>query len=276
MTVVTPPQSRPGRHAPAAARHARREPIGGLLVRAGYEFLQSAGVLFTVLSAVRWLFAPASPLARHIPEIQAKLAVMGILIGLVILVAFATPLGKQSGAHLNPAITVGLWRLGLFPGRGVVPYVSAQLAGSLAGVGLARLVWGTAIAAPPVTDAALAPAPGWSAGALFATEFSYTAGLMLVVSLLLSRRLMRFLPLAIAVYVAMVVGLYGPLSGGGANPARQLGPALFSGRTGYLWVYLCAPVAGALAGAALATALRRPHPHPRRSPGRITHKTSRE
>jgi glycerol uptake facilitator-like aquaporin len=71
--------------------------------------------------------------------------------------------GKASGGHLNPAISLAMWRFGTFPGWGVLPYVAAQLTGSLLGVLLARAAWGSSVADPPVAYAALRPAPGWSA-----------------------------------------------------------------------------------------------------------------
>ncbi|WP_208643457.1 aquaporin, partial [Streptomyces diastatochromogenes] len=71
-----------------------------------------------------------------------------------------------SGGHLNPAVTLALWLTGVFPGRGVLPYVAAQLTGSVAGTGLARLVWGPVVA-DRMAYGAVQPRPAWSAVALF-------------------------------------------------------------------------------------------------------------
>lgn len=63
-----------------------------------------------------------------------------------------------------------MWRLGVFPGASVLPYIAAQLVGSVLGVLAARALWGPAVANPPVVDAALHPGQDWSAGGLFVAE----------------------------------------------------------------------------------------------------------
>ena len=83
--------------------------------------------------------------------------------GAVLLVLIRSPWGRRSGAHLNPAVSIGLWLMGAFPGRWVAPYAAAQLAGSLAGAGLARLVWGQAVPAAPIRYAAVQPSPAGTA-----------------------------------------------------------------------------------------------------------------
>jgi glycerol uptake facilitator protein/aquaporin Z len=78
--------------------------------------------------------------------------------------------GKISGAHTNPAISLAMWRFGVFPGRSVIPYIVAQLAGSVLGVIVARAVWGPVIEDSRVMYAVLQPGPSWSAGELFVAE----------------------------------------------------------------------------------------------------------
>ena len=220
------------------------------------EFALTAVLLFTVVTAVRWLIAPASPVA--IADFQVALAVVGVIVGAVLLVLIRSPWGRRSGAHLNPAVSIGLWLMGAFPGRWVAPYAAAQLAGSLAGAGLARLVWGQAVAAAPIRYAAVQPSAGWNGPAVFAAE----SGCLIAVTLLIGFFLAypawaRCLPLALAAATALIVGVLGPRSGGATNPARQFGPALLSGQLNYLAVYLIAPVAGAIVGAGIHQLLQR-------------------
>ncbi|MEU9377894.1 aquaporin [Streptomyces sp. NPDC048255] len=243
---------------PRAARPPVRAPgrLPPLLVTAGYEFALTTGMLFTVVTAVRWMAGPGSPLSDLLPTLRGQLVAMGLLVGAIVTAVLGPSMRRETAGHLNPAVSIGLWLLRVFPGKAVVPFVVAQLAGSLCGVALARLVWGDAAAA--VGDAALAPAPGWSAGAVFAGEAGAMAVIMLIVAFFGTRPpLLRYLPPVIGVCVAAVIIFLGPLCGGGANPARQFGPALVSGTTGVLWVYLLAPVAGSLLAGGVAALARR-------------------
>ncbi len=222
-----------------------------------YEFALTTGMLFTVVTAARWMAGPGSPLSGLVPGPRGQLVVMGLLVGSVVTAVLGPSMRRETAGHLNPAVSIGLWLLRVFPGKAVLPFVVAQLAGSLCGVALARLVWGDAASA--IGDAALAPGPGWGAGPVFLAEAGAMAVMMLIVAWSGTRpALLRLLPPVMGACVAAVIILLGPYSGGGGNPARQFGPALVSGTTGLLWVYLLAPVAGSvLAGAGAALVRRR-------------------
>jgi glycerol uptake facilitator-like aquaporin len=226
------------------------------LARAADEFALTTILLFIAVTLVRWLRDPASPL--YIANPNAALAVIGVLSGVILTVLILAPPGRRSGGHMNPAVTVGLWLMDSFPGRNVLPYVLAQLGGSVAGTGLARLLWGPA-ALSLVSYGAVGPAPAWRSGAVFVAEAGAVILLILVVGFLLAPRSHAVLPYVIGVFVGLVIVFLGPLSGGSINPARQLGPAAFSGQTACLWIYLVAPVAGAALGALVHRLLiRRP------------------
>jgi glycerol uptake facilitator protein/aquaporin Z len=75
-----------------------------------------------------------------------------------------------------------MWVSGAFPGAAVIPYIVAQLAGSLLGVLTARAVWGSVIDGPPVNSACLQPAPGWTNWALFPAEAASMAAIVLLVA----------------------------------------------------------------------------------------------
>jgi glycerol uptake facilitator-like aquaporin len=93
---------------------------------------------------------------------------------------------------MNPAISLAMWRFGVFPGVSVAPYILAQLFGSILGGVAARVVWGPTVAEPPVAYAVLQPGPGWSTLSLFAAETAGMAVIVLVVGLCLSvARLIR-------------------------------------------------------------------------------------
>jgi glycerol uptake facilitator-like aquaporin len=226
------------------------------LARAADEFALTTVLLFIAVTIVRWLRDPASPL--YIADLNVALAVIGVLSGAILTGLILAPAGRRSGGHMNPAVTVGLWLMDAFPGRSVPPYVLAQLAGSVAGTGLARLLWGHA-ALSLVGYGAVRPATTWQPESVFVAEAGSLTLLILVVGFFLARRgHARLLPQVIGLFVGLVIAFLGPLSGGSINPARQLGPAALSGHTTCLWIYLVAPIVGAVLGASVHRLLIRP------------------
>lgn len=177
---------------------------------------------------------------------------VGVVVGLLLSGLILSPLGRASGGHLNPAISLAMWRFGVFPGRGVLPYWAAQLVGVLLGVLLARLVWGPALARPPVVYSALRPAPGWSNAALFPAETASMAVIILLVGVFLSiPRLAPRVPWLVGGLIGAAIAGLGTVAGGSVNPARQFGPAVFAGQFGFLATYLLAPLVGAVVAARL-------------------------
>ncbi|MFD7624107.1 MIP/aquaporin family protein [Streptomyces sp. NPDC059802] len=241
-TALPPIQTTLTRRSPAVA------PPLHVLRCAAHEFGLTGLLLFLVVTAVRWLLAPGSPMA--IGNLDVALAALGALVGVLLTSLILSPSGRCSGGHLNPAVTVALWRLGAFPGRAVVPYIAAQAAGSMAGTALGGLVWGPVARHAPIAYAAVGPAPAWSAAAVLAAEAGTIVAVTLMLGALLGRPFSRpLLPYAVGLATALIIALLGPRSGGSANPARQFGPALLSGNTTHLWIYLLAPLIGAFAGA---------------------------
>jgi glycerol uptake facilitator protein/aquaporin Z len=234
-----------------------------LLARSTAESALTTVVLFVAVTIVRWLRDPGSLL--YIADLKVALVVIGALSGTVLTGLILSPLGRRSGGHMNPAVTVALWGMRAFPGRRVLPYVLAQLAGSAAGTGLARLVWGPAVSLPSVAHAAIRPAPTWQPLSVFLAEAGSMMALIVLVGLFMNHaRYTRFVPHVIGLSVALVIALLGPLSGGSINPARQFGPAAFSGQTTDLWIYLVAPVLGAALGALIHRLAVRRSPATRR------------
>jgi glycerol uptake facilitator-like aquaporin len=140
------------------------------------EFIGTTLLLFAATVIARWLFGSDSPLAREVPALAGRLAIDGVVTGAVIGLLIISPLGRSSGGHFNPAVTVTMWLLRGIPGGDV----GAQLAGSVIGVLAGRAVLGPVLAAPPVDYAALRPASGWTGGAMFAGEALSLALLMAV------------------------------------------------------------------------------------------------
>jgi MIP family channel proteins len=175
--------------------------------------------------------------------------------GLVVLVLIQG-LGHVSGAHVNPAVTIGFWAAGRFPGHRVLPYVAAQLVGGLLGSGL---VW---LGASPGSSLG-ATLPAHSIGQAFGVELGLTFWLMLIILRVTASYYEQglLIGLTISATVALEALVGGPLSGASMNPVRSLAPAIVSGNLTAAWVYVAAPLAGVLL-AVLANRLLEPvHPH---------------
>jgi glycerol uptake facilitator-like aquaporin len=227
------------------------------VLHSAYEATLTTALLFCVTSLVRWFIGP-SPVSRVAHGIHLELLFVGLGVALLIPALVLSPLGKVSGGHMNPAITFGLWWVGVFPRRAVVPYTIAQLAGSLLGVLLARAAWGLPAARVPVAYAVLRPAAGWTNADLFPAEAASMAVIVVIVVVFLSvHELARFVPwLSGALIGAAITGL-GSVTGASLNPAREFGPAVFAGQFGFLISYLLAPMAGAALAAWLIRRLGR-------------------
>ena len=171
--------------------------------------------------------------------------------GLAIMVMiYAT--GHLSGAHINPAVTVAFTSTRHFPVRDAVAYIPSQVAGAVAGAAVLRLAWeGT-----PANLGATVPSVG--VGAALAYEFVMSAFLMFVVMAVATdnRAIGATAAIAIGGTVALDALFGGGVTGASMNPARSFGPALLASEWTDFWIYLLAPVTGALAGAFLYSLVR--------------------
>ncbi|WP_433274453.1 MIP/aquaporin family protein [Pseudonocardia xinjiangensis] len=166
------------------------------------------------------------------------------------LLAVVAAVGHVSGGHVNPAVTLGLAATGSFPWRYVPAYLVAQLVGAVLG---ALATWAT-FGAPGRDQVALAatvPGPGVGVGTAVLVEALVTFVLVfVVVSVATDDRVHSSLaPIAVGAGLAVAVLVAGPVTGGAANPARALGPALVAGEFTSLWVYIVAPLIGGIAAA---------------------------
>lgn len=166
---------------------------------------------------------------------------IALTFGLVVLAMIYT-VGDVSGAHLNPAVTIGFWTAGRFPIQQVWRYILAQCAGAIVASLVLRLLFpghpnlGT-------TD------PAGSAAQSFILEAILTFLLMFVILNVSTGAREKGITAGIA--VGSVIGLEamfaGPICGASMNPARTLAPALVSGNFSNLWIYLISTVLGAVA-----------------------------
>lgn len=159
--------------------------------------------------------------------------------GLIVMVMIYA-VGDISGAHLNPAVTIGFWLARRLPRHELLPYICSQIAGALVASAFVKTLF-----AAHLTLGATRPAG--SVAQSFAVEILLT--LLLMFTILSVSGEGREKAVSPAIAIGAVVGLAaliaGPVSGASMNPARSLGPALISGQLQYIWVYLLAPSLGA-------------------------------
>src|SRR6266704_844200 len=231
--------------------------LGALIRNSMLELILTSALLFGITTIVRFVVG-ASPISRALPQIHVQLFLIGTLVAVLLSLLIISRAGKISGGHMNPAISLAMLRFGVFPAIGIVPYIAAQLLGSIVGVLAARVVWGAIVARPPVLYAVIQPAPVWSSVPLFAAELIGMALIVLVVGYFLSNpRLAPNVPWLVGILIGLGIALFGTQSGGSLNPARQFGPAVVSAHTAKLWVFLVAPMLGAELGAQLLRAFRK-------------------
>jgi glycerol uptake facilitator-like aquaporin len=231
--------------------------LGALIRNSMLELILTSALLFGVTTIVRFVVG-ASPISRALPQIHVQLILVGALVAVLLSGLIVSRPGKISGGHMNPAISLAMWRFGVFPAVGIVPYIAAQLFGSILGVLAARIIWGPIVGRPPVLYAVIQPAPDWSSAQVFAAELIVMGLIVFVVGYFLSNpRLAPKVPWLVGVLIGLGIALLGTQSGGSLNPARQFGPAVASTHTAKLWVFLVAPMVGAELGAQLLRALRK-------------------
>lgn len=164
---------------------------------------------------------------------------IALTFGLIVM-AMIYSVGDVSGAHLNPAVSIGFWFAKRFETKELVPYIVAQFAGAIVASGLLR-----ALFLYHGTLGATFPSGYWWQAFVF--EIILTFLLMYVILNVSTGAKEKGIMAGAAIggTVALCAMFAGPICGASMNPARSLGPALVSGHLWDLWIYLLAPVIGA-------------------------------
>ena len=211
----------------------------------GAELLGTAFLLFVGLSAVVFDFGKGLLPSSLIPDVSLRRLITGLIFaGSGSLVAIS-PLGKLSGAHINPSVSLAFWAQGKMKHMDLIGYIVAQFIGAILGDVLLVSVW--RIHAQSVTNRMTLPGVGYPLWLVFVAEMVLTCILVLLIFLFVSsHRLMRWTPLMNWFVVATMVWLESPISGTSLNSARSIAPALITWLWTSQWLYCAAPPLGGL------------------------------
>lgn len=195
-------------------------------------------------------------LAAAFPALGIGFVGVSLAFGLTVL-TMAYAIGHVSGCHLNPAVSVGLCCGGRFPAKDLIPYVIAQLLGSIAGAGILYVIAsghaGFDLSGGFASNGYGEHSPGgYALGACFVGELVMTFGFLFVIMGATHGNAPKgFAPIAIGLCLTLIHLISIPITNTSVNPARSTGPALFVGgwALSQLWLFWVAPLAGAaLAG----------------------------
>jgi aquaporin Z len=219
---------------------APQEPVGGWHFAEWLsELIGTALLVFAAMSCVVLVFSTDSPFADQ--SMSLRLLLLGLMFTVIIFVIAVSPIGRLSGAHINPAVTLAFKITGHVHRHDLIGYWVAQLAGGVAGAYLVKL-WGSAaesvewgVIRPSVSTPAAIGIEALMVGAIVLTMF-------LVLS---SERTVRWTPLAAGLVVALATWKGAPHTGTGLNPARTLGPQVVAADFSSWWVYWAGAALGA-------------------------------
>ncbi|MHB8231420.1 MAG: MIP/aquaporin family protein [bacterium] len=206
------------------------------------EFIGTALLIGMGVSFFIFDFAKGSPVASIIPSQGLRRILTGFLFGSTGMLITFSPVGKWSGAHINPVVTLSFWLKRKIKTRMALGYVISQLLGGITGA-VMLLVWGNFGAS--IYYGATIPGKEGTAAAVFGesiTTFFLITGLFFFLG---NKKLRAYTPVLFPFLYAVMVYFEAPISGTSTNPARSLGPSLVSGMWNGWWVYWIGPVIGA-------------------------------
>jgi len=209
------------------------------------ELVGTALLVLVGLSLVTVMFGTGSPIADVIPNEGLRRLITGFLFGTTGALIALSPVGKVSGAHINPVVTVGFWLMRKLDSQIAIGYVLAQLAGAVIGA-LPLLAWGSM--GRSVAFGATLPGQGYTIQTVLLGEVITTFTMVSLLAVFLGfRRIRPFTPAIFPFLYAIMVYAEAPISGTSTNPARSLGPAIVSGQWQGWWIYWVGPLIGAFA-----------------------------
>ena len=220
------------------------------------ELVGTAFNIFVGLSAIVFDFGQGLPMEHLIPDKSIRLLITGLIFSGSGALFAISPLGKLSGGHINPSVTLAFWVHGKMHLKDAVGYIIAQFIGATLGAILIVSVWGKY--AGSVYNGMTLPGEGYALWFVFLAEVFITFLLVLSIFLFVCNdRLMRWTPLMTWLLITAIVWQEAPISGTSFSPARSIGPAFVTGLWRDQWLYCIAPPLGALLAVAMFRLLNR-------------------
>ncbi len=205
----------------------------------GTGLLVMIGLSFVIVD-----FGNGSEIVRLIRDPGLRRLITGFLFGSTGALIAVSPLGRESGAHINPVVTLAFYLKKKIRASHAAGYVAFQLVGAVLGA-LPLLMWGQTGAS--VDFGATLPGKGYGVWQAVLGEAVTTFALIAALFFFLSHKgIRRFTPLLFPPLYAVMVYIEAPVSGTSTNPARSLGPAVISWNWQDWWIYWIGPVIGAL------------------------------
>ena len=208
-------------------------------------FMISASFFATILEY------PNSVLHRAISNDVIRLLIMAVAMGLTAVGINYSPMGKLSGAHMNPAVTLSFLGLKKIKPRDALFYLLFQVIGGVTAVSIMSVVIGSAFRDSHVNYVVTAPGKSGHIAA-FVVEMMMSFGMMLMVLITSNHpKYSSYTGIIAGVFVTVFILLSVPISGFSINPARTIASAIPSGMYPSFWIYMTAPFFGMFAAAAM-------------------------
>ena len=192
---------------------------------------------------------PGSPVCSHIANGNLRRFLGGIAMGLTAMLLIYSPLGRRSGAHMNPATTLTFFRLGKVYGWDAAFYALSQFVGGVLGTMMAFLVLGRTLAHEKVNFAITRPGMRGIAIAFAAEVFMAFFLMTAILNISNSRKYSRYTGLAAGTLVMLFILFEAPLSGMSMNPARSFASDFVGMQWRSIWIYFVAPLVGMMSAA---------------------------
>ena len=215
-----------------------------------FEAIGTAVLLFCGLNIVIFNWGEGSVVARLIPSEFIRTILTGFLFGCVGCLIALSIVGRISGAHINPAVSIAFWLRGKMATSTMIGYITAQMIGAVIGCLPLLLIWGKQ--GSSIQYGNTLPANDITIGRAFLSEVLATGCLIFYLYIFIGRKKLRnYTPFGIPILYSILNIFFAALSGDSTNPARSFGPAMITGNFSYYWLYWGGPIVGVL----LVTAL---------------------
>ena len=207
------------------------------------EAVGTALLLFGGLNIVIFNWGDNSVVAKMIPSEFIRTILTGFMFGCIGCLVSLSPVGKISGAHINPAVSIAFWLRGKMKTKAMMGYIVGQMSGAALGCLPLLFIWGNQGRSIQYGITL----PGAGVGRAFVSEILATSCLIFYLYIFIGRRNLRnYTPFGIPILYSILNIFFAGPSGDSTNPARSFGPAVILGNFSFYWLYWVAPIIGVI------------------------------